>query len=85
MAHLGHPVLGDPVYGGRGKKELSARAPQRSLADAVLACLPRQALHASELELPHPIDGRPLAFVSPWPDDFSRAAELLRVSRARMA
>ena len=85
LAHLGHPVLGDPVYGGRIKKGLSAREPQRSLADAVLACLPRQALHASELELPHPITGRPLAFVSPWPDDFSRAASLLRDPRARRA
>jgi len=85
LAHLGHPVVGDPTYGGRVKKGLSAREPQRSLADAVLACLPRQALHASELELPHPITGRPLAFVSPWPDDFSRAAELLRDPGARRA
>lgn len=85
LAHLGHPVLGDPLYGGRVKKGLSAREPQRSLADAVLACLPRQALHASELELPHPITGRPLAFVSPWPDDFSRAVALLKGSRARRA
>ena len=85
MAHLGHPIIGDPAYGGRGKKGLSLRGTERSLADAVLSCLPRQALHASELELPHPIDGRLLAFVSPWPDDFSRAAELLRAARVRMA
>ena len=85
LAHLGHPVIGDPVYGGRGKKGLSVREPERSLAHAVLDCLSRQALHASELELPHPITGRPLAFVSPWPDDFSRAVELLRGPRAHRA
>jgi len=85
LAHLGYPVIGDPVYGGRAKKGLSTRQVERSLADAVLACLERQALHAAELELPHPITGRPLAFVSPWPGDFSRAVELLRDPRARRA
>jgi 23S rRNA pseudouridine1911/1915/1917 synthase len=85
LAHLGYPVIGDPVYGGRVKKGLSPREPERSLRDAVLAGLPRQALHASELELTHPIIGRPLAFVSPWPDDFSRAVDLLRDPGARRA
>ena len=85
LGHLGYPVIGDPVYGGRAKKGLSAREPQRSLADAVLSCLSRQALHASRLELPHPITGRPLAFTSPWPDDFSRVALLLRDPRAPRA
>jgi 23S rRNA pseudouridine1911/1915/1917 synthase len=82
MAHLGHPVVGDPDYGGRGKKLLSVREPQRSLAGELLKCLPRQALHASALELPHPVTGTRLAFESPLPEDIERALGLLR-ARAR--
>jgi 23S rRNA pseudouridine1911/1915/1917 synthase len=78
LAHLGHPVVGDPVYGGRGKKLLSLREAERSLALEVLRCLPRQALHASALELAHPVTGRRLAFGSPLPEDLERALDLLR-------
>jgi 23S rRNA pseudouridine1911/1915/1917 synthase len=83
MAHLGHPVVADAVYGGRGKKLLSMPEPGRSLAIDLLKCLPRQALHASELRLSHPVTGRPLAFASPWPQDFMDALELLRKRGAR--
>lgn len=83
MAHLGHPVVGDPVYGGRGKKLLSLPEPERSLARALLHCLGRQALHAAELDLSHPVTGEPLRFVSTWPEDLTRAMELLRASPAR--
>lgn len=81
LQHLKLPVVGDPVYGGRGKKQLSAGERERSLASALLECLPRQALHASELELPHPVTGRLLHFTSPVPDDFARALRLLEEFR----
>jgi 23S rRNA pseudouridine1911/1915/1917 synthase len=81
LAHLGHPIVGDPVYGGRGKKMLSLREAQRSLAATLLKCLPRQALHASELRVPHPLTGRLQVFTSPWPEDFLKAVELLRANR----
>ncbi len=81
LAHRGLPVVGDPVYGGRGKKLLSAGESERSLATALLECLPRQALHASELELAHPVSGAPLHFRSPVPEDFARALERLRAYR----
>jgi len=81
LAHLGHPVLGDPVYGGRSRKVLSLREPQRSVADGLLKCLPRQALHAKELKLSHPVTGSPLGFSSPWPEDITRAIEMLRGMR----
>jgi 23S rRNA pseudouridine1911/1915/1917 synthase len=84
MAHLGHPVVGDPVYGGRGKKTLSLCEPERSLATELLSGLSRQALHASKLELDHPVTGLPLVFETQWPDDFTIAVELLRAFRARM-
>ena len=82
MAHLGHPVVGDPVYGGRGKKLLSLRGAERSLALEVLMSVPRQALHASSLGLIHPATGARLVFESPLPEDLDRALDLLRGLRA---
>ncbi|OGF03917.1 MAG: hypothetical protein A2W00_00395 [Candidatus Eisenbacteria bacterium RBG_16_71_46] len=81
LASAGMPVVGDPVYGGRGKKQLSAGAAERSLAREVLDGLSRQALHASELRFPHPVDEVPLRFTSPLPEDIGRALGLLRAHR----
>jgi len=78
LAHAGLPVVGDPVYGGRGKSQLNAGEGERSLRAALLAGLPRQALHATELEFPHPITGEALRFASPPPEDFRVALERLR-------
>lgn len=77
LASLRHPVVGDPVYGGRAKKLLSLREPQRSLAAGLLGVLTRQALHASNLELAHPITGDALRFCSPLPDDITEARRRL--------
>ncbi len=78
LAALKHPVLGDPTYGGRLRKTLSLRPAERSLADALLRVMTRQALHAVRLALPHPVTGESLAFESPIPDDLAHALELLR-------
>ena len=78
LAHLRHPVVGDPVYGGRPKKLLSLREAERSLAAVLLDLLPRQALHATELELNHPVTGARLRFQSPVPPDLARALELIQ-------
>lgn len=78
LAAVRHPVVGDPVYGGRARKSLSLRLSERSLADALLRRLRRQALHAATLEFTHPVTGRPLRFESPIPEDFARALEILR-------
>jgi len=80
LAHLGHPVVGDPLYGGRGKAQLSRAAGERSLRSAVLEALPRQALHATDLEFPHPVTGVVMRFTSSPPEDFQRALEALRPS-----
>jgi len=82
LAHLRLPVVGDPVYGGRPKKQLSAGVEQRSLAGALLDRLPRQALHAAELELSHPVTGATLRFVSPVPPDYAGALDALRALAA---
>jgi len=82
LAHLGHPVVGDPVYGGRAKKVLSLGATTASLGQAILKSLSRQALHASKLELSHPVTGRTMSYVLPLPVDFALAVEILRARSA---
>src|SRR5262249_7228061 len=82
MSAVRHPVVGDPVYGGRVKKMLSLRQSERSLADALLRLLRRQALHAAELEFVHPRTGAPLQFRSDPPQDFREALVRLRAFSA---
>jgi 23S rRNA pseudouridine1911/1915/1917 synthase len=67
LAHVGHPVVGDPVYGGR-------RHLPRGASPAVIAALGafrRQALHAARLAFAHPSGGREVAFEAPLPADFA--------------
>ena len=66
MAHLRHPLLGDPVYGGR------LRVPREAGLEllAVLRGFRRQALHAARLSLAHPLTGEPLEFTAAPPADF---------------
>ncbi|MBI1799913.1 MAG: RluA family pseudouridine synthase [Candidatus Eisenbacteria bacterium] len=85
LAHLGHPVVGDALYGGRARKQLSANEAERRLADALLDHLSRQALHASELALTHPVTGVALRWTSSVPEDMARALDLLREFRDRPA
>lgn len=62
LASIGHPVAGDPLYGGR--------AGELGLAG--------QALHAYRLAFTHPRSGERLAFEAPLPADFAAALERLR-------
>jgi 23S rRNA pseudouridine1911/1915/1917 synthase len=65
LAHVGHPLIGDPVYGSR-----AGRAVARSgEIGARVGAFPRQALHAKRLGFAHPADGRVLTFDSPLPAD----------------
>jgi len=82
MQAVRHPVVGDPVYGGRVKKQLSLRQSERSLADALLRLLRRQALHAAELEFVHPVTGEGLRFRSELPPDLREALDRLRAFAA---
>ncbi len=66
LASIGHPLLGDPVY-GQGFKSKAARL---SLpAQAALKALARQALHAAVLGFVHPVTGEALLFESVPPRD----------------
>jgi len=81
LEHLGHPVVGDRVYGGRSRMRLRVSPAERSVTEALLDMLPRQALHASELELVHPVTGARLRFEAPLPEDFAAALGWLRQRR----
>jgi len=78
LAAVRHPVVGDPVYGGRARKSLSLRPVERSLAHALLRIMKRQALHAVGLEFSHPVTGEELEFRSEPPADFREALDRLR-------
>ena len=75
MAHAGHGLVGDPVYGG--KRKLAARAFNAATADAVRA-FPRQALHAAVLGFEHPVTGETLRFEAELPQDMDNLIALLR-------
>lgn len=74
FAHRRHALLGDPVYGGR--LALPAGASD-ALIDR-LRSFKRQALHAAQLELLHPVSGAALQLDTPLPDDFVSLVETLR-------
>ncbi|NEW91610.1 RluA family pseudouridine synthase [Rhodopseudomonas sp. BR0M22] len=69
LAHLGHPLMGDDVYGPHFKTKANQLAPA---ARAALAELGRQALHAYLLTLEHPSSGEVLTWESPLPADLAR-------------
>ena len=75
MAHIGHPLLADPVY-SRGFLTRASRLPDA--ARAALEKLGRQALHAADLGFEHPVTGKSLAFHSELPDDLDRLVRALR-------
>jgi 23S rRNA pseudouridine1911/1915/1917 synthase len=75
MAHIGFPVVGDPVYGGRRRLVAGASAPLL----AELKAFHRQALHAQRLGLAHPVTGDWLAWEAPIPPDFAALLTALRV------
>ncbi len=67
LAHIGHPVVGDPVYGPR-RPSLGMKG---------------QALHAASIEVAHPRTGERMRFSAPLPEDMSRLLDALRRSDVR--
>lgn len=64
LAHIGHPVVGDPLYGGRVNNRLDSAPPE--VRDRI-AAYPGQALHAYLLGFVHPVSGEKLRFQSDLP------------------
>jgi 23S rRNA pseudouridine1911/1915/1917 synthase len=73
FSHIGHPLIGDPVYGARIGRAITRANP----VGLQIAALPRQALHARLLGFTHPIEQRRLEFVSPLPDELRRLTDNL--------
>jgi 23S rRNA pseudouridine1911/1915/1917 synthase len=78
MAHIGHPLVGDQLYGSGLRLP---RGASQDLIDA-LRGFKRQALHAEHLAFTHPITGEALAFTSPRPADQEALIEALRADTA---
>ena len=74
MAYIHHPLLGDPVYGGRLRLPAGATG---ALQDG-LRQFRRQALHAVRLELQHPASGEPMMWEAPLPEDMQQMLKLLQ-------
>lgn len=73
LAHVGYPIVGDPVYGGR--KRLPAGATPALVA--ALNGFTRQALHAARLSFAHPKSGKAVSYEAPLPDDLRNLLDAL--------
>ncbi len=78
LSRVGHPVLGDPVYGGRRANWGNLHGRDAQAAKRALALIDRQALHAEELSFTHPATGVPMTFTASMPADFAAVLEYLK-------
>jgi 23S rRNA pseudouridine1911/1915/1917 synthase len=67
MAELGHPILGDPLYGGKIRSNMDLK--QHLLSKLIK----RQLLHSTKLYFSHPATGKKMSFSIPAPKDFTRS------------
>jgi 23S rRNA pseudouridine1911/1915/1917 synthase len=74
MTHIGHPLLGDELYGGGFKTKAAHLSPP---AQATLKALGRQALHAAVLGFEHPASGDVMRFESELPADMQALMQVL--------
>ncbi|HMH86607.1 MAG TPA: pseudouridine synthase, partial [Gemmatimonadaceae bacterium] len=65
LASIGHPVMGDDVYGGGGGRRVAGLPPKRHF------------LHAAWLAFNHPVTGKPLDFRSPLPEDLQHSLTVI--------
>ncbi|HUG40466.1 MAG TPA: RluA family pseudouridine synthase [Longimicrobiales bacterium] len=81
LAHIGHPVVGDPVYGGGGARGMSGTG--RAWARELEARVPRQFLHARRLVFEHPRTKAAMELEAPLPPDLAAAADWAAGTSAR--
>ena len=77
LAHIGHPLMGDSVYGPHFKTKASHLGPA---SQAAVTALGRQALHAYLLTLEHPKTGAILEWISDLPADLILLRDSLRAA-----
>lgn len=78
MAHLGHPVVGDALYGPHGHRGISGR--YRRWSESLHRRTPRQFLHAAQLAFDHPVTGERMRFRAPLPPDLRSVVDWARES-----
>ncbi|OTP83320.1 23S rRNA pseudouridine(1911/1915/1917) synthase RluD [Gilliamella apicola] len=74
MSHIAHPLVGDPLYGGRPR-------PPKGASESFIQTLrdfDRQALHATMLRLFHPVSGEQMEWHAPIPDDMQKLIQALQ-------
>lgn len=73
MSAIGHPLLGDPLYGMQetGQRSLLKKAGYDAPVVAAVLGFPRQALHAARIRFIHPVTGEEMAFARALPQDFA--------------
>jgi 23S rRNA pseudouridine1911/1915/1917 synthase len=76
LAHIGHPVVGDTVYGLGWERGMSGKAQQ--WAKMLSQRVGRQFLHSSRLSFEHPVSGETMRFELPLPADLQACAEWAR-------
>ena len=79
LSHIGYPIVGDDMYGGRILRVGDIAGWKQPDADRVL--IGRQALHAAMLAVTHPITHKQLKFEAPLPDDMRELIALLRTHK----
>ena len=77
MAHVGHPVVGDPLYGSQRGKGGAARKDETGIV-GLLGDFERQALHAGAIRFIHPRSSKALNFKAPLPEDMADLLKKLR-------
>ncbi|HWP81455.1 MAG TPA: RluA family pseudouridine synthase [Bacteroidota bacterium] len=77
MAYIGHPVFGDPTYGGRNHFWGGLEGKKAQQARHLLSLISRQALHAKTIGFVHPVTGENLKFDSELPKDMKEVIDRL--------
>jgi 23S rRNA pseudouridine1911/1915/1917 synthase len=74
LSYLGHPLIGDPTYGGRVRFPKKA---SQELKDGLINCQ-RHALHSKKLTLIHPLTGKSMSWKADLPKDMQELLSILR-------
>ena len=74
LSHVGHSLIGDPVYGGR------VRFPKKASGELKEALInfKRQALHSKKITLAHPVSGELMSWKVPLPNDMQKLLDVLK-------
>jgi 23S rRNA pseudouridine1911/1915/1917 synthase len=83
LHHIGHPVFGDPTYGGRRIAWGGTDRSRKEEVHALLGLIGRQTLHARTIGFFHPATREPMRFESPLPSDFAAVLACLRKKNLR--